>query len=747
MPLNANHLADLRSSGLDDEIIQQANIHSCNAKYASTYLQRSDLTGDLLAFPYAATKPTAKGDLYVRFKSDKELHYSDGSSGRYVQKGGSESHLYSLPQVWARVNDPTGGSLLIVEGEKKCLRAIVALFLGEASPDRQLLPIAVGGVWNWRYTKAVFNNRTKENEDRTFLISDLQSLNLAGRIVYICFDSNIAVNPNVEAAEAALASTLIKDKRVDRVCAVRLPHDGTKHGIGLDDYLLDHSVDERRELINIASSTGLIKGHIKLIRNLPNLKPTDRLDMISALVLKDQKDTGRFYTDGNRAFYFINKSRQLNELQSIHYQFHVGDGYGLYRNGQEFKSVVSKLEEEALFRGNEANIKNFAYTDDDSVYVYNNDGGIFRIGTEGIHLFPNGHGNILFQHNTHEPIAYKENCSGYLERYLLDVANFQQSEQTILSPEQQRLLFTVWLYSLFFPNLLPTKPILTMTGEFRSGKSTIQRLIGKLLFGRKFNVTMLQSERDFLAGVANEHYLVYDNVDVNEEWIRNAICSLATGFTIKLRKLYTTNEMYEADPICYLAINSMTQSLYKRPDVASRLLIFRTKALKQTKPEDFFHRDILQYRNEIFSEIFDTLQQILPHIKHEHQYTGNFRMADFANLGFMMCKAWGREYEFQTTLDILSHEQASLPTEDDPIVECLEKWLHGTDNAGKFVTAGELFGQLKGVAEAQNSTFPFKSVVSFGRNLASMVENLRHIFNIDVQKGSGNKTLYSFTNK
>ena len=77
MPLNANHLADLRSSGLDDEIIQQAKIHSCNAKYASTYLQRGDLTGDLLAFPYAATKPAAKGDLYVRFKSDKELHYSD----------------------------------------------------------------------------------------------------------------------------------------------------------------------------------------------------------------------------------------------------------------------------------------------------------------------------------------------------------------------------------------------------------------------------------------------------------------------------------------------------------------------------------------------------------------------------------------------------------------------------------------------------------------------------------------------
>ena len=104
MPLNPNHLADLRSSGLNDNIIQQAQIHSCSAKYANTYLQRNDITGDLLAFPYAPIRPEANSNLFVRFKSDKDLHYKDGSSGRYVQKGGSESHLYSLPQIWARVN-------------------------------------------------------------------------------------------------------------------------------------------------------------------------------------------------------------------------------------------------------------------------------------------------------------------------------------------------------------------------------------------------------------------------------------------------------------------------------------------------------------------------------------------------------------------------------------------------------------------------------------------------------------------
>lgn len=738
---------DLRSSGLTDEIIQEAKIHSCNAKFANTYLQRNDLTGDLLAFPYVPIKADSKQDLYVRFKSDKDLHYNDGSTGRYIQKAGSESRLYSLAQVWARINDPNGGPLFITEGEKKALRAILALFSQEADPNRQLLPLAVGGVWNWRYTRSVFNNRSKQNEDRTFLISDLQNLNLTGRTVYICFDSNVAVNDQVAWAESSLASTLIKDKRVERVCAIRLPHDGTKHGVGLDDYLLDHSVDELRELIEQASSTTFVKGHIKLTRRLPNISNTDKIDMISSLVIKDQQQTGRFYNDTDRAFYFINKSRQLNEIQSLPYQFHVGDGYGLYRNNAEFKSIMAKLEEEAVLRGHNASIKNFAYYDASSVYVYNNDGGIYHIKDSTIRCFANGTDNVLFKHNSYEPIQYREGCTNYLQRYLFDVANFQQSEQTILSPPQQQLLFTVWLYSLFFPDLLPTKPILTMTGEYRSGKSTIQRIIGKLLFGRKFNVTMLQGERDFLAGVANEHYLVYDNVDVNEEWIRNAICSLATGFTIKLRKLYTTNEMYEAQPICYLAINSMTQSLYKRPDVASRLLIFRTKALTETMPENFFHDNIVQYRNEIFSEIFDTIQKMLPYIKRERQYVGNFRMADWANLGFMLCKVWGKEHEFRIALDTLTQEQTSLPLEDDPIVELIEKWLQDSYNVNRLVSASELFGELKRIADAQNITFPFKSVVSFGKVLASMVTNMRNVFDVEVSKGRSNRTLYGFSNK
>jgi len=488
----------------------------------------------------------------------------------------------------------------------------------------------------------------------------------------------------------------------------------------------------------------LIKQHIRFVRSLPGLKPVDRLEMIAGLVLKDQKGSGAFYNDTDRAFYFTNKNKELTEMLSNKYQLYIGDSYGLFRGDREFKGVMGRLEEEAVFRGDHVEIKTFSFYNEGNLFIYNNKGGVYVISnSEDITLHYNGFKETLFRYSSGDEITYRKNCQGYLQKYLLDVANFQKSEHTALTHDQQMLLFKVWLYSLFFPNKLPTKPILTMTGDYRSGKSTIQRLIGKLLIGRQFNVTMLQGERDFLSAVSSDHYLVYDNVDVNTNWVRNAICSLATGFTIKLRKLYTTNEQYEATPICYLAINSMTQNIYKRPDVASRLLIFRTKALEQIKPEESFHRDIYQHRNEILSEMFDNLKDILYYITDDFEYQGNFRMADFANLGFMISKSFGQEHEFKTVLQLLSQEQAALPLEDDPLIDFLEKWL-ALGHHNQFVSAGDLYGELKKIADDTKIAFPFRTSIGLGMALANNLENLRHIFDVEIRKGSANKTLYSF---
>ena len=57
-----------------------------------------------------------------------------------------------------------------------------------------------------------------------------------------------------------------------------------------------------------------------------------------------------------------------------------------------------------------------------------------------------------------------------------------------LSRKEQEWLFESWLYAMFFPELFPTRPILAMIGEKGSGKTSVLRRIGQLLFGPKFQV-------------------------------------------------------------------------------------------------------------------------------------------------------------------------------------------------------------------------------------------------------------------
>jgi hypothetical protein len=60
------------------------------------------------------------------------------------------------------------------------------------------------------------------------------------------------------------------------------------------------------------------------------------------------------------------------------------------------------------------------------------------------------------------------------------------------------LVLRVWVACQFVRHLLPTRPILILTGSVGSGKTTLGRAIGQALFGTAFQVAALPpSERDF----------------------------------------------------------------------------------------------------------------------------------------------------------------------------------------------------------------------------------------------------------
>lgn len=218
-------LADLTRSGLtaEDAELMQLTIQPHNSKpaYKIPYF---DMDG----------KPT--GFYRMRFLEPK-LSGFDKLAGktkpqRYTQPAGSMNEVYLPPFIqWKKYlegNEP----LVITEGEKKSAHA-----------TKEGLPtMGIGGVEN--FTAKEFAGA---------LLPIFDEMNLSGRLVYICYDSDAATNQNVVQAEVKLAARLTEKGALVRIC--RIPPDGDKK-VGLDDYLLKHSIaDFNSEVLSKATES------------------------------------------------------------------------------------------------------------------------------------------------------------------------------------------------------------------------------------------------------------------------------------------------------------------------------------------------------------------------------------------------------------------------------------------------------------------------------------------------------------
>lgn len=226
-------LKDLARSGLTAENANSAGIgivadaRTLCAEYASApalVIPYLDVNGEHLSPPFArirylADPPSKNGN---PFKAPKPQ--------RYAQPPGSGVHAYfphGTRVDWAEVQAAHDRPLVIVEGEKKALAASLQGFA----------TVGLGGVYNFLATGE--------------LLPELDAFVWKGRPVYICFDSDAAHNPQIQAAEARLANELSL-KRSAVLHLVRLPNlsDGSKQGI--DDYLVHEGPDALEALLKSA---------------------------------------------------------------------------------------------------------------------------------------------------------------------------------------------------------------------------------------------------------------------------------------------------------------------------------------------------------------------------------------------------------------------------------------------------------------------------------------------------------------
>jgi peptidoglycan/xylan/chitin deacetylase (PgdA/CDA1 family) len=146
---------------------------------------------------------------------------------KYELIRGMTSRLDVPPRCSEAIKDPTV-DIWITEGLKK----------GDALAGHGLCAVVLLGVWNFK-GKNEFGGVT--------LLADFDYIPWNGRTVNIVFDSDVMTKPQVRAAIDRLIEHLQRKGAVVNVVYLPDAADGTK--VGIDDYLLTHTTEELKALV------------------------------------------------------------------------------------------------------------------------------------------------------------------------------------------------------------------------------------------------------------------------------------------------------------------------------------------------------------------------------------------------------------------------------------------------------------------------------------------------------------------
>ena len=215
-------LEDLKRSGLTLADFKKMGLVPCDEEKASMLLN-----SDFCTFGYALPYFDVNGNITenVRFRFLEDLEGKNDKVVKYSQPKGTEPRLYFPPCLdWVKIcNDPSI-TITFTEGEKKAYKA-----------SKEGIPtIGLGGVWSFKSKKL-----------RKDLIDDFKSIVMNNRKINICYDNDIRSNEEVSNALHAFAKALgnVGANAINKL----LPFNPYQK-IGLDDYLLDHSLEDFNKL-------------------------------------------------------------------------------------------------------------------------------------------------------------------------------------------------------------------------------------------------------------------------------------------------------------------------------------------------------------------------------------------------------------------------------------------------------------------------------------------------------------------
>ncbi len=203
-----------------------------------------------------------------------------------------------------------------------------------------------------------------------------------------------------------------------------------------------------------------------------------------------------------------------------------------------------------------------------------------------------------------------------------------------------RILVTAWLVSCIGSS--GSHPILALTGEQGSGKTTFARALQRLVDPHTMEGrSPPRGEEDIAIAAQNAHLLIYENLSGISQALSDSLCRVATGAGFAARKLYTDAEERQLQFRRPVIVNGI-DDLATRSDLADRMISIELSPMPEgrRRTEAALWARFDQLRPGLIGALFDLVAHVL---NTEDLDLRLERMAEYSQLGGKVAIALGLE--------------------------------------------------------------------------------------------------------
>ena len=264
-----------------------------------------------------------------------------------------------------------------------------------------------------------------------------------------------------------------------------------------------------------------------------------------------------------------------------------------------------------------------------------------------------------------------------------------------LKTERDRRLFKAYLVTLPLEHV--GRPIFNASGAMGSGKTTIQRLIKRLL-DPTAPETVRFDPRDFLQKAMHAYIVMLDNQNTIPEWASDTLCRLVTGEADSKRRLYTDDEDFIIELRRAALLNGINVPT-DRGDVLDRSLVVELERIPDgaRKTEEQIWELFAKEHPRLLGALFDILSQAIA-LKPSIKLSRRPRLADWGEYAASVYEVmgWGAE-QFLSDWDEIVKVQNRSTLDGSPVAQAIIKLMEDRESFEGSST--ELHKKLEAVAE------------------------------------------------